>query len=190
MGFRKSDTSSRKYTYNFTPNEWISFRERLEELVKSNKLSERNAKILTELIVNMKTTEELAYLARTDDDYNWLQSNQCKPMSSRRIKQILDHYFPEFKIQTTHKKDNPHTKIRSEQTELKKVIITEDSECAWCGNKENLELHHLLPVCIGGDNDMRNLMILCHECHQEATNYFMSLLRQGKIVKNEQVSQN
>lgn len=190
MGFRENDTDTRKFTPKFTVDEWVSFRERLKALVKSENLSERNEKILTELIVNMRTTEELAYLARTDNDYEWLQSNQRRPMSGRRIKQILDHYFPEFKIQTTHKKNNPRTKIRNEQTVLKQVIITKDSECAWCGSKESLELHHLLPVCIGGDNDSRNLMILCHDCHQEATKYFMSLLRQGKIMRNEKVSPN
>jgi len=179
------EKKARKYTPNFTVDEWISFRERLYLLHESDKISERDFKILTELIVNMKSTAELEELAVTDEDYTWLQSNQRKPMSIRRIQQILTDNFPEFHIQTTHKSNKPTTKIRSEQIAMRKVMITEDSVCSKCGCKENLELHHMLPVCIGGDNDDRNLIILCHGCHQQTTSYFRSLLKQGKIMPNQ-----
>ena len=71
--------------------------------------------ILTELIVNMRSTAELAYLAETDENFNWLISNQNRPISTRRIQQILTDYFPEFHIQATHKQNKKDTKIRTEQ---------------------------------------------------------------------------
>lgn len=59
-------------------------------------------------------------------------------------------------------------------------MITPDSVCGKCGSKENLELHYMLPVVLGGDNDDRNLIILCQDCHHQTTNYFKTKLKQIK----------
>lgn len=127
--------------------------------------------ILTELIYNNKSTEELAYLGRTDENYNWLRSNQNKPMSTRWIQQILTEHFPEFHIQKTHKQQRKNQKIRTEQNKLRKTIITDDSSCAKCGSKENLEIHHMFPVLLGGDNEDCNLVVLCRDCHKRTSIY-------------------
>ncbi len=37
--------------------------------------------------------------------------------------------------------------------------------CAICGTKENLRLHHIVPVDHGGTNSPYNLIYLCHDCH-------------------------
>lgn len=180
MSYKNGDVDTRKYLPQFSVNEWISFRERLLKLIKDGCISKRDEMILTELIVNMRSTAELAYLAETDKNFNWLISNQNRPISTRRIQQILTDYFPEFHIQATHKQNKKNTKIRTEQTEMRKIIITPDSVCAKCGSKVNLELHHMLPVVLGGDNDDRNLIILCQDCHQQTTNYFRTKLKQIK----------
>ena len=181
MGYRDNNANTRKQIANFSVDEWIGFRERLNTLIKSGELSERNEMILTELIVNMKSTAQLAYLARTDEQYNWLQSNQGRPMSTRRIQQILTQYFPEFHIQTTHKKERKDQQLRNELPKIRKVMITEDSCCGKCGSKEDLEIHHMFPLELCRDNDDRNLIILCGACHQKATNHYLSWI--NKIRK-------
>ena len=165
---------------NFTANEWHEFRVRLIELEENNMLSNRDKKILAELIYNQKTTAELARLAQNDEKYNWMKSNQNKPISLRRIQQILTKYYPEFHIQTTHKKQNLTHTVRKEQAKLVKIIITDNSVCGKCGSKEDLEIHHLMPVIFGGGNDERNLIILCKNCHQKATDYFNHMIRKFK----------
>ena len=38
-----------------------------------------------------------------------------------------------------------------------------------CCSKENLEVHHIIPIHDGGDEfDMDNCITLCHDCHVEA----------------------
>jgi 5-methylcytosine-specific restriction endonuclease McrA len=37
--------------------------------------------------------------------------------------------------------------------------------CAVCGAKVGLELHHIMPLAMGGTNDIENMMVLCHEHH-------------------------
>lgn len=40
--------------------------------------------------------------------------------------------------------------------------------CANCGSGEYLEVHHIVPVGLGGTNNLGNLVKLCAECHGKA----------------------
>lgn len=182
MSYRFNDGQTRGYKAKFTVDQWIEFRERLKNYIELNILTERDKRILTELIVNMKSTEQLAYLARTDEEYSWLKSNQNKPMSSRRIHQLLTAYFPEFHIQTTNKKERKEQKIRNEQNIIRQIMITPESRCSHCGSKDDLEIHHLMPIVFGGDNDEFDLSILCKDCHRNFTNYINEWSRTHKVL--------
>lgn len=180
MSYRNDEANTRKQIAKFTLDEWLEFRNRLEDLYTNEEISERDYKILYEIVVERRSTAELAYLGRTNQNFAWLRSNQGKPMSTRRIQQILTEHFPEFHIQTTHKRQRKDQKIRTEQNNIKKVMITEDSFCAKCGCKENLELHHMFPVALGGDNNNLNLITLCNKCHQQISIYNRSIIRRNK----------
>lgn len=186
MGYRQDNKQTRRQNGRFTISEWISFRERLKEIEKSD-ISERDYKILNEIIVNQKTTEELAFLGRHDKEYEWVKSNQKKPMSVRRIQQILHQYYPEFHIQTTHKKVKTEKQIIREEQRKIKLDIELPKRCGRCGSTENLELHHLFPVSLGGTNDKRNLLFLCKACHQLQSIYCQERLRElGKEDAHEE----
>jgi len=43
-------------------------------------------------------------------------------------------------------------------------------KCAVCGAESGLELHHILPLSMGGDNDIGNMMVLCTDHHKEIHN--------------------
>lgn len=184
MGFREGKENTRQQISKFSVNEWVKFRERLESI--KGKCSDRDYKILYEIIVNMISTAHLAYLARTDEKYSWCKSNQNKPMSVRRIQQILCEYFPEFHIWTSHEgtKKKAEQQIRTEMLRRKKEIKIL-KQCGRCGSKNNLELHHLFPVCLGGTNDDRNFIWLCHDCHKIQSLYFLERLKELKEATNE-----
>jgi hypothetical protein len=188
MAYKQDDPNTRKQIPRFSVSEWISFRERFAEICKSD-ITERDKKILEELIVNMRSTQELAYLARYDDAFSWCKSQMKKPMSASRIRQILCTYYPEFHIQTTHAKTkNPDVqKIRNEANIIKEKTI-KTAVCGKCGSKNRLEMHHLFPVCLGGTNDDSNLIWLCHNCHEKQSTYFRNRLRVLKkqgLVRSE-----
>lgn len=159
--------SIKRLITQFTTDDWKEFRERLECLQKFGCLTERNYKLLYEIIVERRSTTELASLGRTSSDFDWLRSDQNKPMSSRRIQQILTEYFPEFCILST-------------QSSAKKTSITESSRCAKCGIKEKLLLHQMIPESIGGDNSDENLVVLCESCHQKANVYNKGIIHTDK----------
>lgn len=188
MGYRDGNPNTRKQIANFSVDEWIEFRERLAKIKKSNKITDRDYRILEELIVKMKSTAQLSYLAKNDIEYSWLKSNQNKPMSCRRIQQILTEHFPEFHTWQTHKGTKPEElqRIRSEQWRIiQERKRSRQPQCGMCGSTEQLELHHLLPIVLGGTNDERNLIFLCETCHNAQTQYLRERLRELKEVNND-----
>jgi len=41
-------------------------------------------------------------------------------------------------------------------------------QCEVCGNTQNLEIHHKVPLCFGGSNKRANLQVLCKTCHEKS----------------------
>lgn len=37
--------------------------------------------------------------------------------------------------------------------------------CSCCGSTSKLELHHIMPIYLGGNDDYYNLAYFCHDCH-------------------------
>lgn len=40
--------------------------------------------------------------------------------------------------------------------------------CYNCGCSDNTELHHIVPLKLGGTNRLSNIAVLCHKCHMAA----------------------
>lgn len=51
------------------------------------------------------------------------------------------------------------------RTYLKKNLGT---ACMYCGSKKDVEYHHIIPRCQGGDNRLCNIVPLCRRCHAKA----------------------
>lgn len=168
----------REYRPNFTPETWVEIFKRLKELKRMTSIPLLHRKICIEVIENHRSTAELHRLAEVDKDFQWLKSKFGNPMSTRQIQNILHDYFPEYHIRKTNKKDKKNQAIRTEQMQIKKSM--NEGMCHRCGATERLELHHMIPIDLGGTNDKRNLIILCHACHMDASNYYMELKRGSK----------
>ena len=91
-----------------------------------------------------------------------------KPLSPSSILAICYKYFPETK-QRKYKGKND--KARQQRIELYKLKqdgeINKPKVCATCGDTENVELHHIVPIALGGNNDYFNLIYMCHDCHMK-----------------------
>lgn len=62
-------------------------------------------------------------------------------------------------------------RLSSWEWEIKrlKVFARDDDTCRSCGSKENLEADHIIPVALGGCEDLDNLQTLCYDCHKKKT---------------------
>ena len=46
----------------------------------------------------------------------------------------------------------------------------DQGKCARCGNRENLEYDHIVPISKGGGNTVRNIELLCQDCNRSKGN--------------------
>ena len=163
----------RKYKPNLPPEQWLDIYMRLGDLKCMTGVSPIHIRICVEVIENHRSTGELHRLAQADENFQWLRSMQGNPMSIRQIQNILFSYFPEFQRPNRKRKQLKNAAIRKEETAIKREI--NQNVCHRCGSTEKLEIHHMIPVSMGGTNDKGNLIILCHECHKEFTKYLWDL---------------
>lgn len=57
------------------------------------------------------------------------------------------------------------TKKHNHEFDKLKKQLRKDSACCFCGKKETLNVHHIVPESCGGDNDPLNLIVLCRKHH-------------------------
>lgn len=51
----------------------------------------------------------------------------------------------------------------------KDLLKQAKGRCLRCGSSERLEVDHIVPIGLGGDNDPGNGWVLCHDCHLTKT---------------------
>lgn len=47
-------------------------------------------------------------------------------------------------------------------------ISAKDATCMACGFTKGIQRCHILPLCEGGDNSLKNIHLLCKNCHSES----------------------
>lgn len=59
-------------------------------------------------------------------------------------------------------------KLKQEAARIKKSLIEEKGSCKICGYsfKPVLQIHHILPISQGGNNDTDNIICVCPTCHK------------------------
>ena len=66
---------------------------------------------------------------------------------------------------------NSHKAIRDEFQRMMhsgEIQNSVGTSCVNCGCTESIEYHHIVPVLLGGTNNIRNIVPLCHKCHMAA----------------------
>lgn len=100
-----------------------------------------------------------------------------KPLSTTSVLEVIYQHFPEWRGRQSHKR-NPRVDliIRRQRTASPHV-----RRCAFCGSEDNLEEHHMIPLFMGGTNDDRNLVFLCHDCHAQVSAYQQYIRRSDDV---------
>lgn len=52
--------------------------------------------------------------------------------------------------------------------DIHKELKDREKVCVNCGTRENIEIHHIVPLSMGGANTKENTVFLCTECHYKA----------------------
>ncbi len=56
---------------------------------------------------------------------------------------------------------------RKEFKEIKTKLLESDNykKCVNCGSNLEIQLHHIIPLSLGGTNNISNIVALCGKCH-------------------------
>lgn len=73
-------------------------------------------------------------------------------------------------IQHTREWFNSHKHIYNDKERI----------CVNCSSTDDLHLHHIVPLALGGTNYPTNVVVLCGECHSKVHN--VSLTDSGKLI--------
>ncbi|MEK6726574.1 MAG: HNH endonuclease [Deltaproteobacteria bacterium] len=66
-----------------------------------------------------------------------------------------------------------HDRNKRTQQDNHRYIKYKDDKCALCGEtKSVLEVHHIKPQAIGGEDARFNTLTLCVSCHKTITKYY------------------
>lgn len=169
------------------PRSWrsISPTERAEAIVRlkgfapTSKEEIRAKKVLTYFLCDNLTASAIAR-KQDPEIVGFGNKNHGQPLSATQILRIIYSYFPEFKGRnqksTAWNKRVEHMRIREKQAS------PHIKQCAFCGSQNNLEEHHMIPLYLGGTNDDRNLVFLCHDCHKTVSSYQAKLRKRKEAI--------
>lgn len=69
-------------------------------------------------------------------------------------------------IKVVHSYSEEYKSLRREFAKVKKALIGDEwKKCCNCGSDESVEIHHVVPILVGGTNRISNLVPLCYKCH-------------------------
>lgn len=74
----------------------------------------------------------------------------------------------------------------------KKLIEKYGCKCANCGSEDAIEYHHIVPIAVGGTNNITNFAPLCCSCHElvHGIKNIRTLNRTGKTGRKRKIPEN
>ena len=161
----------------------LSFKDRqavakfLEEFDPKTDVEKRDKKLLTYYFIDGLSGNAIVRLK--DPDIRGFSNHSIKGQpitNSGSLLHIIYSYFPQYKPKKISRKGDRRVELmRKREKQASPHIYA----CAFCGSTERLEEHHMMPVCLGGDNADENLIFLCPKCHRQVTAY------QKKVIKKQ-----
>jgi len=82
-------------------------------------------------------------------------------------------------------------RIRISKADLIKLWERQNGRCAICGEKlhpYNCHVDHKRPLALGGSNSLRNLQLLCPNCHSLKTKEDIKRIARAKRKKEEDIA--
>ena len=128
---------------------------------------QRRAKTVLTLFVNENMSASAISRLKHPDIVCMSNISFGKPLSASSILEIIYQHFPDWRKRQKNMLNMRTDLIRRRQHTQSPHV----RRCAFCGCENNLEEHHMIPLFMGGTNDERNLVFLCHDCHTQVSVY-------------------
>lgn len=169
---------------------WNISNENLKEIYEfidnynpKNDTEKRNKKILQYAFIQNKTALEISEL--NDKDIVCFSNRaKGKQLSNDSISRIIRSYNLVHTKRIDYSKRKNYERRKKITKKIQNKEIIKPLVCACCGNKSNLELHHVIPISLGGNDEYYNLIYLCFNCHRKMHKYILDSI--GKENKDDE----
>lgn len=131
-----------------------------------NKVEERDLAILKYAYEKDMSAESI-YKLNDPRMIGYSNHNYGKRMTSKSIRYIIKSYNLEHEPRIDLSKRKSYKRRNEYANFLQNTNIKKPKICACCGSKKALELHHIIPISMGGKDEYYNLIYLCHNCHMQ-----------------------
>lgn len=138
----------------------------IEKMNPQNEIEKRNKYILELAFVHNLSASAIA---RLNDSMVVGHGNRSKgePLTNVQITRIINSYDLIREKKHDYAARNHYHERKNLTNSRQKGEIKKPKICGCCGSKEQLELHHIVPLELGGNNEFYNLLYLCRGCHQK-----------------------
>ena len=141
-----------------------------------NNIEKRNKKILEYAFIQNKTALEISHL-NDKDIICYSNRARGKPVSNVEVSRVIRSYDLVHTKRIDYNKRNNYERRKEITKKLHSGEIKKPLICGCCGNEENLELHHIIPISLGGNDDYYNLIYLCFNCHKKMHKYILEKIK-------------
>lgn len=147
-----------------------------------NDIEKRNKKILQYAFIQNKTALEISKL-NDKDIICYSNRAKGKPLSNVEVSRVIRSYDLVHTKRINYNKRNNYERRKEITKKLHSGEIKKPLICGCCGNEEKLELHHIIPISLGGNDDYYNLIYLCFNCHKKMHKYILDSIGKEMINK-------
>lgn len=137
-----------------------------------SKVEQRDKLILQLVFIENMNAAQIARL-QLPELISYSNNSKGQPLSHRAIGGVVYKYAPEMKDRPRHKQSKKRNELFADRLSGK---VNRPKVCSTCGSKKGLELHHIIPLAKGGNNEYYNLIYLCHDCHRQLHSYIYASL--------------
>jgi hypothetical protein len=154
------------------------FKEAVKEKIQA--LEQKIEQVKTETANAMSQSDYEPFYLGHD---RWLYQNAVYEVTgghSDEEKKLLILEFADKDRRRFERLKNKFSGEKSDEVKYERTRIPEEvriavwrrdqGKCARCGNRENLEYDHIVPVSKGGGNTERNIELLCQDCNRAKGN--------------------
>jgi len=93
---------------------------------------------------------------------SWLEDSRLTDKYRQEVQALIDHIRYEHADQEVSQKPTKRQEFQAKREKLFMVLVARDGEqCAVCKATTDLAIDHVVPLSRGGDNELRNLRLLC-----------------------------
>lgn len=153
----------------------------IDSFKPQNEIDERNKYILHLAFVENKSALSIANM-QDRKIVSYGNRSKGKPLTNVQVSRIINSYNLIREKKHDYSARNSYNRRRILRNKVQKGEINKPKICGCCGDTEKLELHHIVPIEIGGSDEYYNLIYLCHECHVKIHRNILDALKCGDAL--------